>query len=87
MVRPRSLSVLATMPSPRLAPATTAGRSSAVSTALTPGIASAALASMLMTRACGIGLRSSFANSIPSARKSSEYLALPVTLATRSGVV
>ena len=39
------------------------------------------------TRACGIGLSSSLANSMPSARKSSAYFALPVTFATRSGVV
>jgi hypothetical protein len=39
--------------------------------AFTPGIASAALVSMLRTRACGIGLRRSFVKSIPSARKSS----------------
>ena len=63
------------------------GRSSAVRIALTPGIASAALASMRLTRACGIGLSSSFAKSMPSARKSSAYFALPVTFATRSGVV
>ena len=49
--------------------------------------ASAALASMLRTRACGNGLRSSFANSIPSARKSSAYFERPVTFARRSGVV
>ena len=64
-----------------------AGRSSAVRIAFTPGIASAALVSMRTTRACGIGLSSSFANSIPSARKSSAYFAFPVTFATRSGVV
>ena len=38
-----------------------AGRSSAVRIALTPGIASAALASMLRTRACGMGLSSQLA--------------------------
>ncbi len=43
--------------------------------------------SMLFTRACGIGLSTSFAKSMPSARKSSAYFAFPVTLATRSGVV
>ena len=52
----------------------------------TPGIASAALVSMLRTRPWGMGLGSSFANSIPSARKSSAYFARPVTLATRSAV-
>ena len=35
--------------------------------ALTPGIASAALVSMRLTRACGIGLSSSLQNSMPSA--------------------
>jgi hypothetical protein len=50
--------------------------------ARTPGMARAALASMFLTRACGIGLRRSLAKSIPSARKSSAYLARPVTLAT-----
>src|SRR5439155_27231850 len=52
----------------------------------TPGIASALLASIFFTRACGYGLSSSFANSMPSARKSSAYLDCPVTFATRSGV-
>ncbi len=56
-------------PAPRsVTPSAGAGRSSAVRIAFTPGIASAALASMLRTRACGIGLSSSFANSMPSAR-------------------
>jgi hypothetical protein len=63
------------------------GKSSAVRIAFTPGIARAALVSMLRTRACGIGLTSSLAKSIPSARKSFAYLALPVTLATRSSGV
>jgi len=36
--------------------------------ALTPGIASAALKSFRTTLACGIGLRSSFVQSMPSAR-------------------
>ena len=68
-------------------PATTPGRSFHLRIAFTPGIASAALVSMLNTRACGIGLSSSFANSMPSALKSSAYFAFPVTFATRSGVV
>ncbi len=63
-----------------------AGRSSAVRMPCTPGIASAADASMLMTRACGRGLGISLTNTMPSARKSSAYFARPVTLATRSGV-
>jgi hypothetical protein len=63
------------------------GSSSAVRIALTPGNASAALASMRLTRACGIGLSSSLQNNMPSARKSSAYFALPVTLAIKSGVV
>jgi hypothetical protein len=50
--------------------------------AFTPGIASAALASMPRTRACGMGLSSSLQKSIPSARKSSAYRARPVTFAT-----
>ena len=33
--------------------------------ALTPGMASAALVSMRVTRACGLGLSSSLANSMP----------------------
>ena len=41
---------------------------------------------MLRTRQCGIGLDSSRANTIPSARKSSAYFARPVTFATRSAV-
>ena len=49
MVNPRSLSALATMPSPRLWPATACGRSPAVKMALTPGIARAALVSRRMT--------------------------------------
>jgi len=87
MVRPRSLIVDARTFSPSSAPAATPGRSSTVRIAFTPGIASAALVSMFRTRAWGIGLRSSFAKSIPSARKSSAYFAFPVTFATRSGVV
>ena len=67
--------------------ASTGGRSSAVRIASTPGIASAALVSMLRTRPCGIGLDSSLANNMPSARKSSAYFARPVTFATRSAVV
>jgi hypothetical protein len=50
-------------------------------------MASAALASIRVTLAWGIGLSSSFAKSIPSAFQSSAYLALPVTFAIRSGVV
>ena len=38
-------------------------------------------ASMRFTRACGSGLSSSLQNSMPSARKSSAYFALPVTFA------
>ena len=64
-----------------------AGSSLARRIARTPGIASAALVSTLLTRACGSGLSSSLAKSIPSARKSSAYLDRPVTLASRSGVV
>ena len=75
------------MPAPGFAPSTTGGKSSTVRIAFTPGIACAALVSTRTTRACGIGLRSSFANSMPSTRKSSAYLAFPVTFATRSGVV
>jgi hypothetical protein len=41
---------------------------------------------MLITRACGRGLGINLTNTMPSARKSSAYLALPVTFATRSGV-
>ena len=61
------------------------GTSSAVRMSTTPSMASASEASMLRTRACGIGLVSSLQNSMPSARKSSAYLARPVTLATTSG--
>ena len=39
---------------------------------------------MFFTRACGMGLVSSLQNTMPSARKSSAYLAAPVTLATTS---
>src|SRR5688572_7164988 len=64
-----------------------AGTSSAVRIATTPSIASASEASIESTRACGIGLVQSRQKSIPSARKSSAYLAWPVTLATMSGGV
>ena len=87
IVSPRSLIALATTFSPRLAPAAAPGKSSTVRIAFTPGIASAALVSSRVTRACGIGLSSSLQNSMPSARKSSAYFAFPVTFATRSGVV
>src|SRR5947199_10867673 len=55
--------------------------------AFTPGIASALLVSSRFTRACGIGLVSSLQKSMPSTRQSSAERALPVTFATRSGVV
>ena len=58
-----------------------AGRSSCVRIALTPGMASALLKSRCFTRPCGTGLKSSLQNSMPSARKSSAYFALPVTFA------
>jgi hypothetical protein len=41
---------------------------------------------MLTMRACGRGLGISLMKTMPSARKSSAYLAWPVTLATMSGV-
>ncbi len=63
------------------------GTSSGVMIATTPFIFIAAEASMLRTRACGIGDSSSLACSMPSARKSSAYFAAPVTLATMSGGV
>src|SRR4051794_1519831 len=50
----------------------------------TPGIFSASDASILRIFACGIGLVSSLAKTMPSARKSSAYFARPVTLATTS---
>ena len=62
-----------------------AGTSAAVRMPSTPGSASAAAVSTLRTRACGIGLSMSFTNTMPSARKSSAYLALPVTLPCTSG--
>jgi hypothetical protein len=58
--------------------------SSAVSTPSTPSILSAADVSMFFTRACGMGLVSSRQNTMPSARKSSEYFASPVTFASTS---
>ena len=70
-----------------MAPLAASGSSSAVRIALTPGMARAALVSIRLTLACGIGLSSNLQKSIPSARKSSAYFALPVTLATRSGGV
>src|SRR5271154_11109 len=50
----------------------------------TPLILRAAEVSMRRMRACGIGLVSVLQNTMPSARKSSAYLARPVTLATTS---
>src|SRR5579871_6055359 len=50
----------------------------------TPLIFSAADVSMRRILACGIGLVSVLANTMPSARKSSAYLARPVTLAWTS---
>ena len=52
-----------------------------------PGTFSAADESTLTTFACGIGLSISLMKAIPSARKSSEYLAAPVTFASISGGV
>ena len=51
-----------------LNPSNNSGRSSAVRIAFTPGMTGAAVVSMRLTRACGIGLRRSSQNSIPSAR-------------------
>ena len=65
---------------------TVVGASSGSRIAFTPGIASAALVSMLRIFACAYGLNKSRANSMPGARKSSEYLARPVTFARISGV-
>src|SRR5215831_13437208 len=50
----------------------------------TPLILSAAEVSMWRILACGIGLVSDLQNTMPSARKSSAYLARPVTLAVTS---
>ena len=50
------------------APAAAPGMSSARRIAFTPGIAIAALVSQRLTRACGIGLTSSLAKSMPSTR-------------------
>src|SRR5215470_7024223 len=60
------------------------GTSSAVRIPSTPGVFNASEASMPRIRACGIGLLNNLQNTIPSARKSSAYLALPVTFATTS---
>src|SRR5262249_30823478 len=56
----------------------------AVRTPTTPLILSAAEVSMRRILACGIGLVSVLENTMPSARKSSAYLARPVTLAWTS---
>ena len=53
----------------------------------TPSISSTAETSTLVTRAWGAGLNNSLQNAMPSARKSSVYLALPVTFARTSGGV
>ena len=58
--------------------------SSARRMSMTPGIASALVASTPRTRACGMGLNNNLANTIPSALKSSAYFARPVIFATRS---
>src|SRR5215468_218090 len=50
----------------------------------TPLILSAAEVSMRRILACGIGLVSDLQNTMPSVRKSSAYLARPVTLAVTS---
>ena len=61
------------------------GKSAAVSTACTPGIASAFEVSMLLIRACAWGLRFTRAYSVPTGRASTPYSARPVTLSTPSG--
>ena len=61
--------------------------SSAVSTPITPSIASARDASIRLIRPWGMGLVSSRAKTMPSARTSSAYFALPVTFARTSGGV
>src|SRR5258706_1468588 len=60
------------------------GTSSAVRMPSTPLILSAADVSMRRILACGIGLVRDLQNTMPSARKSSAYLARPVTLAVTS---
>ena len=61
------------------------GTSSAVSTAYTPGVASAAVRSMPTIRARGCGLRSVAPHSIPSVHRSEENANSPVTLSVPSG--
>ena len=50
-------------------------------------MAKASEASILRTLACGIGLLSSLAKTMPSMRMSSAYFARPVTFAATSGGV
>src|SRR5881628_812658 len=60
------------------------GRSAPVSTAFTPGSAAAFAVSMRTMRACGCGLRSSFAYSIRGRKRSSANFVTPATLAVAS---
>src|SRR5207237_7644075 len=60
------------------------GRSLPVSTAFTPGRPAAFAVSMRTMRACGCGLRSSFAYSIRGRKRSSANFVTPATLAVAS---
>src|SRR5690349_271527 len=59
-------------------------KSSLVTIAITPGMASASEVSIDTTRACAYGLRRNFPSIIPGIARSPTYFALPVTLATPS---
>ena len=73
-------------PSPTISsPSGISGKSSAVTTALTPGTASAALASIPAIRAWAWGLRRMRPTSIPGIVKSAPKFARPVTLSSPSG--
>src|SRR5215831_17703168 len=61
------------------------GKSSQVTTALTPGNARAFSVLIDMMRACACGLRLTLPQSIPGMTMSAPKLALPVTLSTPSG--
>ena len=61
------------------------GKSSAVTTAFTPGRASALLVSIETIRACACGERRILPHSMPDARVSAANTARPVTLSTPSG--
>ena len=70
--------------SPPTVPGFISGKSSRVTTALTPGSCAAAATSIDLIRACGCGLRKILPTSMPGRNRSAPNFARPVTLSMPS---